>query len=51
MKKNKINMPMSTAGLIRYFDESEERIKIKPEHVIIFSIILLVVELFLKFMG
>ena len=34
-RKNKVQMPQSTAGLVRYFDSTKESIKFKPEHVAI----------------
>ena len=33
-KKNKITMPMSGAGLMRYMDEEGTGMKFKPEHVL-----------------
>jgi len=41
-------MPQSTAGLIRYFD-TDAGIKIKPEHVAIVSVFIIVAEVALKF--
>ncbi|MFQ6136874.1 MAG: preprotein translocase subunit Sec61beta [Candidatus Hydrothermarchaeales archaeon] len=32
-KKDKVSMPASSAGLIRYMDEEGRGIKLKPEHV------------------
>jgi preprotein translocase subunit Sec61beta len=49
-KKSRGMMPQSTAGLIRYFEESEEQIKLKPEHVIGIAIFIIILELLLKFM-
>jgi preprotein translocase subunit Sec61beta len=49
-KKGQGMMPQSTAGLIRYFDESEAKVKFKPEHVIGFSIAVIALEIILKFM-
>ncbi len=49
-KKPKAMMPQSTAGLIRYFEESEEQIKLKPEHVIGVAIAIIIIEILLKFM-
>lgn len=49
-KKARGIMPQSTAGLIRYFEESEEQIKLKPEHVIGIAIFIIILELLLKFM-
>ncbi len=42
-------MPRSTAGLVMYFEESKEAIKLKPEHVIGVCVFLIVLELLLKF--
>jgi preprotein translocase subunit Sec61beta len=52
-KKNKIQMPQSTAGLVRYFDSSKESIKFKPEYIAIAcgSIIALEILLKLGFFG
>jgi preprotein translocase subunit Sec61beta len=48
-KKQKMQMPQSTAGLVRYFDSSKEKIKLKPEHVVIICGAVIVIELLLKF--
>jgi preprotein translocase subunit Sec61beta len=48
-KKDKSYMPQSTAGLIRYFDQSKESIKLKPEHVLIACAVLIAIEIMLKF--
>ena len=39
MAKEKTYMPQSTAGLLRYFDTEEAGIKLKPEMVILISIL------------
>ncbi|MCK4336074.1 MAG: preprotein translocase subunit Sec61beta [Candidatus Aenigmarchaeota archaeon] len=49
-KKPKAMMPQSTAGLIRYFEESEEAIKLKPEHVVGIAIAIIIMVIMLKFM-
>lgn len=49
MAKNKNVMPQSTAGLIRYFDESKESIKIKPEHILIAAGAFIAIEIALRF--
>lgn len=49
MAKEKNYMPQSTAGLMRYYEESQESIKFKPEHVAIVSIGIVVLEIFIKF--
>ena len=47
MAKDNQQMPMSTAGLTRYFDESPEAIKVKPEHVVGIIVGVIVLEFFL----
>ena len=49
-KKARGFMPQSTAGLIRYFEESEEAIKLKPEHVVGIAVLIIIVEILIKFM-
>lgn len=49
MTKEKSQMPMSTAGLVRYFEEAKEAPKIKPEYIIFFSLTLVVLEIALRF--
>jgi preprotein translocase subunit Sec61beta len=39
-KDNKISMPQTGAGLVRYFDEESLGPKLAPEHVIIATVIL-----------
>jgi preprotein translocase subunit Sec61beta len=48
-RREKSVMPQSTAGLIRYFDQGKEAIKIKPGHVLIASGIFIAIEIILKF--
>ena len=47
-KKDKMQMPQSTAGLVRYFEESKESIKIKPEYVVGVSAAIVIIEILLK---
>jgi|YelNatPaOPRAMG01_1025707.scaffolds.fasta_scaffold74610_2 preprotein translocase subunit Sec61beta len=49
MTEKRTIMPQSTAGLIRYFEESEEAIKIRPEHVVGIAVALIALEIILKF--
>ena len=39
-KDNKISMPQTGAGLVRYFDEESVGPKLSPEHVVVLTIIL-----------
>ena len=50
-KKNKVTMPMSTAGLVRYFDDYKEKIQIKPEYVLYFSAALAAIEIIVRLHG
>ena len=49
MAQEKFSMPQSTAGLVRYFESTKESIKIKPEHILIVSGIIIALEIGLKF--
>jgi preprotein translocase subunit Sec61beta len=48
---NKIQMPSSQGGLVRYFDEYKSRISLKPGHVIILVVIVVLIEILLHFYG
>lgn len=50
MARDKVYMPQSTAGLMRYFEEADEAIKLKPEHVAIGSIGIIILEIAVKFL-
>ena len=39
-KDNKITMPQTGAGLVRYFDEESLGPKLSPEHVLVATVIL-----------
>lgn len=50
-KKNKIQMPQSTAGLIRYYDQDTKTIiKFKPEQILIIIVVIIIIEMALRFM-
>jgi len=49
-KQQKVQMPQSTAGLVRYFEESKEAIKLKPEHVVALCVIIMGAVMALRFM-
>jgi preprotein translocase subunit Sec61beta len=44
-------MPSSGAGLTRYFEESDSKIRLKPEYVIVIIILVIILELILRFQG
>jgi preprotein translocase subunit Sec61beta len=41
-------MPAASAGLLRFFEEETEGIKIRPELLVIFSVALIVVSVLAK---
>lgn len=47
-KKQKVNMPSSGAGLIRYMDEEGRGIKFKPEQILYAAGGLVLIELLFK---
>jgi preprotein translocase subunit Sec61beta len=52
MSQNKINVPSGFGGLINYGEEYESRFKIKPEHVVLFVVVVIVFVIALKlFLG
>ena len=51
MAKDKISMPSSTAGITRYFDEYKSKLRFKPAHVIILSIIVMIIIILLHQYG
>lgn len=50
-KDNRISMPMSTAGITRYFEDYKSRFEIQPGHVIILIIIVMIIEFLLHSFG
>lgn len=50
-KKEKTNLPASYGGLMRYFEEYETKFKISPENVLFICVLLIFLELFLRFYG
>jgi len=47
-KKDKSPMPAASAGLLRFFEEETEGIKIRPELLVVFSVALIVVSVLAK---
>ena len=50
-KHEKTNMPSSSGGLMRYFEEYNSKIMLTPEHVIFICVLVILLELFLHFYG
>jgi len=51
MADDKISMPSSMAGLTRYFDDYKSKIELKPEHVIVLIIVVILLEVLLNWQG
>jgi preprotein translocase subunit Sec61beta len=51
MAKENIQMPSSTAGLTRYFDDYKSKIEIKPGHVILLAVIVSAIVIVLHLYG
>jgi len=48
MAGDKINVPSGIGGLVRYSEEYESKLKLKPEHVVVFIILVVVFVAVLK---
>ena len=48
---DKIQMPSSQGGLVRYFDEYKSKIEISPIHVVIMIIVVIIIEFLLHTFG
>ncbi|MFH1770408.1 MAG: preprotein translocase subunit Sec61beta [archaeon] len=46
-RKDKINMPSSTAGITRYFDDYKSKIEFKPQYIVVLVIVVIIIEVFL----
>ncbi len=50
-RDNKVNMPMSGAGITRYFEESTTKFSIKPINVVILIIAVILIIIVLHKVG
>ncbi len=50
-RDNKVQMPSSGGGLTRYFDDYKSKIELKPGHVIIMIVVVIVIEILLHLQG
>ena len=51
MAKDKISLPSSQGGLVRYSEDSTSRIAFKPAYIILLVIVVLVIAMFLHWQG
>ncbi|MBI2664817.1 preprotein translocase subunit Sec61beta [Candidatus Woesearchaeota archaeon] len=47
----RISLPSSQGGLVRYYDEYKSKIQIKPAHVIVLAVVVIAIEVFLHATG
>jgi preprotein translocase subunit Sec61beta len=47
-KKDKAPMPAASAGLLRFFEEETEGVKIRPEILVVFAVALVVISVIAK---
>ena len=46
-KDNKIQMPSSMGGIVRYYDDYKSKITLKPGHVVLLALLVIVIEILL----
>lgn len=51
MGSDKISMPSGMGGLVRYFDEYRSKITLKPGHVIVLCIAVIIIIILLHAYG
>ena len=51
MAQDKISMPSGMGGLVRYFEEYHSKIRLKPGHVIVLSVVVIVIMIVLYSYG
>jgi preprotein translocase subunit Sec61beta len=47
----KVQMPSSGGGLVRYFDDTKTRVELKPEYVVAMIVIVVVAGIYLYKFG
>lgn len=45
MAEDRVSAPQSSAGLVRYYDVTSSKVRITPEMVVGFSILVIVIEI------
>ncbi|MBN2454784.1 preprotein translocase subunit Sec61beta [Candidatus Woesearchaeota archaeon] len=51
MAEDKIRMPATQGGLVRYFEDYKSKLEFKPGHIIIMVVVVVLIELFLHIRG
>lgn len=50
-KNNKVSMPSSQGGLVRYFDDYKSKIEFKPGYIVLFVVLIILLEIVLHQYG
>jgi preprotein translocase subunit Sec61beta len=50
-RNDKIQMPSSGAGLMRYFDDYKSKFELKPTHVVLLAVLIIIVVIILHWRG
>ena len=50
-QNNKMTMPSSQGGLVRYFDEYKSKYQFKPSYVLILAAVVIIIEVLLHTFG
>ena len=48
MADDRISMPASQGGLVRYYNEYKSKVRVKPIHVVAFAIAVIVLEILFR---
>ncbi len=51
MAKDKVTMPSSQGGLVRYLEDYKSKIVLKPEHVLLIIVMVILIEIILHSYG
>ena len=51
MADQRMTLPSSQGGLVRYYSEYKSKVQIKPAHVIVLAVALILIEIFLHTFG
>lgn len=51
MAQDKVIMPATQGGLVRYFEDSKSFIELKPEHALFLVVLVIILELLLHVYG
>ncbi len=48
MADDRISMPASQGGLVRYYNEYKSKVRVKPIHVVAFAVAVIVLEILFR---